>query len=129
MAKKNEIPALILSFATTLVLLAGGVWWIARYTDLGRSLSQSLPQGGLILGSKSSSKIPLGERLSVGERLLVTSITSADKEAGIRAIASGNHAEAVTALEAALRQNRNDPESLIYLNNARIGTQKSLTLA
>ncbi|HEY9763511.1 MAG TPA: ABC transporter substrate-binding protein [Trichocoleus sp.] len=129
MAKKNEIPALILSFATTLVLLAGGLWWVARYTDLGRSLSQSLPQGGPILGSKSSSKIPLDERLSVGERLLVTSITSADKEAGIRAIASGNYAEAVTALEAALRQNRNDPESLIYLNNARIGTQKSLTLA
>ncbi|HEY9880354.1 MAG TPA: ABC transporter substrate-binding protein [Leptolyngbyaceae cyanobacterium] len=129
MAKKNEIPALILSFATTLLLLAGGLWWFARHTDLGRSLSQSLPQGGPILGSKSSSKIPLDERLSVGERLLVTSITSADKEAGIRAITSGNYAEAVTALQTSLQQNRNDPEALIYLNNARIGTQKNLTLA
>lgn len=130
MAKKKDIPALLLSLVTTLLLLGGGFWWVTRHTDLGRSLSQSLPKVGPTSSQpNSSSQTPTDQRLSVGEKSLVTSVTSPDKEAGVGAIASGNYAQAVTALEAALQQNRNDPESLIYLNNARIGTQKSLTLA
>ncbi len=44
-------------------------------------------------------------------------------------MAAGNYAEAVSQFEAALTENRNDPEALIYLNNARIGDQTAQTIA
>lgn len=42
---------------------------------------------------------------------------------------AGNYDEAVSQLEASLQSNPNDPEALIYLNNARIADQKSYTIA
>ena len=51
------------------------------------------------------------------------------KRDGIEAIAAGNYDKAITNLAAALRVNRNDPEALIFLNNARIGKQKSYSVA
>ncbi|MCZ0904594.1 ABC transporter substrate-binding protein, partial [Microcoleus sp. HI-ES] len=47
----------------------------------------------------------------------------------VGAIASGNYNAAISDLQASLKTNPNDPEALIYLNNARIGTQKSYTIA
>lgn len=129
MAKRNEIPALFLALGVTLGLVGGGYWWFTRHTDLGRNLSNSLPS----LDPNSSGGIPGSsaptERLSAGEKVLVTGVTSPDKLAGVQAIAAGNYPEAVARLEASLQQNRNDPEARIYLNNARIGSQPSYTLA
>jgi branched-chain amino acid transport system substrate-binding protein len=133
MTKKSEIPALVLALGTTLLLLGGGYWWLTRHTELGRNLTQSLPQaipnttpnGGPTQGGRSA----LEERFSAGERLLITGVTSPQKEAGISAIASGDFDQAVRYLEVSLQQNRNDPEALIYLNNARIGNGQSYTLA
>ncbi|MBD2259605.1 ABC transporter substrate-binding protein [Pseudanabaena sp. FACHB-2040] len=132
MTKKNEIPALVLALGTTLLLLGGGFWWLTRHTELGRNLSQSLPEitpSADPAAPNSPGQSALEQRFSTGERLLITGVTSAQKEAGISAIASGDFAQAVSSLEASLQQNRNDPEALIYLNNARIGNGQSYTLA
>lgn len=142
MAQKNEIPALLLSLGTTVLLVGGGLWWITRHTDLGQALRQTLPQSGSSPvpaspqspsaappGQSSPGQLPLEQRLSRGEHLLVPGVTTPEKEAAIAAIAAGEFDQAIPALEISLQQQRNDPEALIYLNNARIGSQKSWTLA
>jgi len=64
-----------------------------------------------------------------GDKLLVPSLTNRDKQAGVQGIAAGAFPTAIDELTTSLRENRNDPEALIYLNNARIGTRKSYTIA
>lgn len=70
----------------------------------------------------------INERLSEGSRSLLPE-PSALKMQGIQAYAEGDYPKAVAALEAALEENRNDPETFIYLNNARIGEETAHTLA
>ena len=71
----------------------------------------------------------LEERISFGDKILVAELTNPDKQAGVQAYATGNFTTAVTKLEASLKRYPNDPEALIYLNNARIGNSKSYSLA
>ncbi|MCU0570004.1 MAG: ABC transporter substrate-binding protein [Oculatellaceae cyanobacterium Prado106] len=118
MSKKNETPALILSLLITLALIGGGLWWF-----LGRSgnpLSGVLGQGGSgggILSPGNTSGV--AARLSSGDRILVTADTNPDKQAGVQAIATQDFSSAIGHFQASLQTNRNDPEALIYLNNAK----------
>lgn len=57
-------------------------------------------------------------QLSTGQQLLVTADTHPDKQAGIDAYAKEDYKTAIASFKSALQANRNDPESLIYLNNA-----------
>ncbi|MBT9313854.1 ABC transporter substrate-binding protein [Leptothoe spongobia] len=77
---------------------------------------------------QSPSPSPLEKRLSDGSQSLLPDPSDL-KQQGIAAYADGNYATAITALEAALNENRNDPEAFIYLNNARIGEKPAHTLA
>lgn len=72
---------------------------------------------------------PLTNNFSTGERLLIQSNFSIDKLAGIQAITAGDLPTAIKFLEASLKSNSNDPEALIYLNNAQVGTEQSYTIA
>ncbi len=56
-------------------------------------------------------------RLSLGKTLL-TSEASDEKRQGIQAFAAGKYRDAIAAFTASLEKNRNDPEALIYKNNA-----------
>ena len=76
----------------------------------------------------ATAKLSLSDRLSEGTQSLLPN-PSALKKQGLRAYAEGDYAQAVTSLETTLSVNRNDPEALIYLNNARIGEQPAHTLA
>lgn len=135
MAKKNEAPALILSLLVTLGLIGGGLWWLAQRMNLGNLLSPSSPTatsptpGQTAPNTTGNSNIPIAQRLSTGQQVLLPTGASADKNAAVRAIANQNYAEAVQLLETSLQQNRNDPEALIYLNNARIGNGAAHTIA
>ncbi len=71
----------------------------------------------------------LGDYISFGEKILVNQLTNDDKQAGVKAYAAGDFATAVTKLSAYLQEYPNDPEALIYLNNARIGKSKSHSIA
>lgn len=139
MANKNETPALLVSLFITLALIGGGAWWFARRFNLDSFLQPSTPTATTPTtpdnnsdGSETppvANDIPIEQRLSLGQQVLFPQTASTDKTAAVAAIASGNYDEAVRLLEASLQQNRNDPEALIYLNNARIGDASSYTIA
>ena len=76
----------------------------------------------------------LSNRFSSGEEILVNVSSenqtfSQRKRQGTQAMAAGNYSEAVRHFEAALEAKQNSPETLIYLNNARIAQEKAFTVA
>ncbi|PZV16684.1 MAG: hypothetical protein DCF22_04845 [Leptolyngbya sp.] len=97
---------------------------------LVRSLSDS-PNN---LPWQASQSTPLGasldsDRISTGSKQLNRWSSNPQKQQGIDHIAAGNYDKAVAALEAARSENPSDPETLIYLNNARIGDNKAYLIA
>jgi branched-chain amino acid transport system substrate-binding protein len=130
MTQKNETPVLILSLLITAALLAGGFWWFLSRSPLGELLpGVENASPGASNSDSGATNTPLADRISFGERVLLPGTASAAKQAGVEAIAAGNDDQAVASLEAALQANRNDPEALIYLNNARIGQRQSHAIA
>lgn len=69
------------------------------------------------------------ERISTGEKLLNRWQSNSEKQEGVARFAAGEFSQAIVALEAAHRQEPDDPETLIYLNNARIGQGRFYKLA
>lgn len=134
MSQKNDAPALAIALIVTLLLIGGGGWWLVNQTNLGQmfSGSSSSPDSGAASPDQpnpsTATATDIASRLSFGEKILVSSSSSADKQAGVEAIATNDYATAISRLTAALQQNRNDPEVLIYLNNARIADQPSHTV-
>ena len=129
MAKKNELPALIASLLITAVILGGGAWW------LGKNFLGSSSGGGQTANSSGSRSIPYagGEDTAFADGRSGQSVlpgnTSIAKQSGLDALAAEDYATAQAEFEAALREDRNDPESVIYLNNARIGSAASYDIA
>lgn len=126
--QKNETVVLVLSLVATLALVAAGVWWFTKGSGMNQGGVTSNPSSpGETRSTQSNQPVP--ERISAGEKLLIPADATPEKQAAVKASASGNYAEAASTLEASLKRDRNDPEALIYLNNARIGNQKSYTIA
>jgi len=126
MSQRNETVILVLSLAITIGLAGTGIWWLTNRSGIN--------PGGVSPEQTFSNKSPQSEqsmeqRLSAGKKLLIPGGATAKKQEAVQAIASGNYNTAITNLETSLQANRNDPEALIYLNNARIGNQKSYTIA
>jgi branched-chain amino acid transport system substrate-binding protein len=68
------------------------------------------------------------DRFSYGDKILVNTFTTPYKQKGVKAFSQENYKLAITKFEQSLLQYRNDPETLIYLNNAKIGNQPALTI-
>lgn len=127
MAQENNSRFAIL--ATMLAFgLVGGIslllWAITSRVDRPVSIQ---PQGGSIA---SDARVPqsVRSRISIGEETFFKD-PSEKKTEGVAAIAQGNYDNAITALNASLEDNPNDPETFIYRNNARIGDERSYTIA
>jgi len=58
------------------------------------------------------------QSISLGEKVLITADTNPDKQEGVRYFAQGDFITAMMKFQASLRRNQNDPETLLYLNNA-----------
>lgn len=71
---------------------------------------------------------PLGDSLSCGEEILDKGYSQAEKKEGVKTFAAANYSKAVSLLDKAWQQ-RHDPETLIYLNNARLMEQKAYAIA
>lgn len=125
MSKKNETPVLIVSLLITAALLGAGFWLFGKTLGLGGGSNGSSGTNA----EQPAGNIPLSERISQGGRWMVSSDGSSQRQAAVEAIANKDYAKAIADLEASLTQQRNDPEALIYLNNARIGDQKAYTIA
>ncbi|MBX9257270.1 ABC transporter substrate-binding protein, partial [Desmonostoc muscorum CCALA 125] len=72
----------------------------------------------------------LNQRISKGDRTLFPSLQNSDRDNGIESFKKGNYEDAAKHFEEAVKKNPNDPEILIYYNNA-LARQKGnpLTLA
>jgi eukaryotic-like serine/threonine-protein kinase len=73
---------------------------------------------------KSQQAIAPGENhLSEGEKILIPGSILSEKQNGAKAFAEGKYNEAIKLFEQARKKEPRDPETLIYLNNARIAAQ------
>ncbi|MDB9330859.1 ABC transporter substrate-binding protein, partial [Nodularia spumigena CS-591/04] len=59
-----------------------------------------------------------GDRISIGEEILLIQDTNRDKQAGVAAFANGDCQTAIKKFKDYRQVNSTDPEALIYLNNA-----------
>ena len=126
MSQKNETVVLLLSLLVTVALVATGLWW---FTNRGGINLGGLTGSDNPTSTQRAPNQPVEARISLGDKLLFSSGETPEKQAAVKAIASGNYEAAVSELEALLKSDRNDPEALIYLNNARIGNRKSYAIA
>jgi len=76
-----------------------------------------------------SARSEMAGKISRGEEILLGSNPSTQKQAAAVAYSNGNYEQAVSMWETTLEQQRNDPETLIYLNNARIGEDPAYSIA
>jgi eukaryotic-like serine/threonine-protein kinase len=73
---------------------------------------------------KSQQAIAPGENhLSDGKKILIPGPILSEKQKGVKAFADGKYIEAISLFEQARKKEPRDPETLIYLNNARIAAQ------
>jgi len=130
MSQKNETAVLILSLLITIGLAGAGIWWLTSRGGINvGGLSPQNPTFPKPPTNSSQSDQAIEQRLSAGQKVLIPEQATTTKQAAVQAIASGNYNAAISDLQASLKTNRNDPEALIYLNNARIGDRKSYTIA
>lgn len=115
---KNETVVLVLAIVITLGLGSVGIW-VFNYFYRDRKIVTPTPA---LTNQSTSNRISLGERSLLPE-------TSPAKEEGIEAISQGDYSKAIVSLQTSLQNQKNDPEALIYLNNARIGAATSYTIA
>ncbi len=120
MSQKNETTILALALLLTVGIVGGGFWW---FTNNGVKIGNTNIQNQQP-GNNSS----LQDRISFGEKSFTSGEISPVKKEGIQAIAAKSYDKAIANFTAALKLNRNDPETLIFLNNARIGSSKSYTI-
>jgi branched-chain amino acid transport system substrate-binding protein len=66
----------------------------------------------------------LASGISLGEEILSEKNTTPEKQAGVQAFGDGNYSKAVANFQSSLQKKPNDPEALIYLNNAIAANSK-----
>ena len=124
MSKKNEIPALIVALIATVALIAGIGWWAKDNifpSGIGLPNTENPGRG-------RRNKAVAGTDGSSGKSVLPTSVSN-NKRSGLQALSTGDYARAQLDFEAALQEQKNDPESLVYLNNAKVGDNEAYTIA
>ena len=101
----NQKNFLLILYVVILVVFGPAIYWVSnsRY---------SLPF------TEKSEEESVETRISSGDRILVTAHNSSAKQAGIEAYAQGKYVTAGENFSLALKNNRNDPEARIYLNNS-----------
>ena len=132
MSHKNETAVLVTSLFLTAIFIAAVAWWVTKPQDKTAVVQNSSDSLLDTTAENPLNSISFGEKILVPEEVRGGSPAFKTlKQAGVNDIAAGKYNEAVSQLSAALRENRNAPETLIYLNNALINLnqQKSYTIA
>jgi branched-chain amino acid transport system substrate-binding protein len=122
--KKSSPPPPIVFILLFLGLGFGGYWWSQKTSNPSNSSVSPNSQ------VPSLPNIPnILNVISIGDKILISDKLTPDKQAGVESMAQGNWNEAIAKFQASLQQNPNDPEALIYLNNAKIGNNNALKIA
>src|SRR4028119_603538 len=98
-------------------ILAGGVTAVA----IAVAVSPHIIPSGFISSPKTPHPDPsprIASHMSLGEKLLIKQNPSPDKIKGITAFSEKKFGDAIQYFISSLRKDKNDPETLIYLNNA-----------
>lgn len=99
--------------------------WVKRATMLaaaGLAIWSGITLVKRFLGTGPESlpvEVISGDDYSVGEEFLLSEPRSAVAQAGVDSFRSGDYEEAIKHFLTALKTERNDPEQVIYLNNAQ----------
>ncbi|MEH2179756.1 ABC transporter substrate-binding protein [Nostoc sp.] len=120
MSQKNETAILALALLLTVGIVGGSFWW---FSNNGVKIGNNI-----IPNQEPGNNSSLQDRISFGEKFFTPGDISPVKKEGVQALAAKNYDQAIANFIAALKLNRNDPEALIFLNNARIGSSKSYTI-
>ncbi len=96
-----------------LALIGPAVFWLIGDKSPG-FFGKNIPN--LASGQVGSGSVQ--KQMSLGQQILVTESNLPEKQAAVKAYASGDYPTAATKFATSLQSNRNDPESLIYWNNA-----------
>jgi len=116
MTQQKETTILLLSLATTLAVLGGGVWLLK---------DKLLPNqaGSTQLSNNATNGKITGERHSLGQTILLSTDSNPQKQQGVEAFKNNDFVSASELFKASLQTQRNDAEALIYLNNAQAAQQ------
>lgn len=130
MTRNKDLTVLMISLLVTVGSIGLLSAWIFPRLQSGRISptvvgTSSSPTVGDALPDLSS----LPDRISIGNRQLIAEVTTPAKREGIAAFDAQDYYKAVEWFELSLKALPNDPETLIYLNNARLRLQEDKTLA
>jgi len=120
MTNKKENLKLLLSLGLAGVMVAILFWLISKVSSTLIS-----PNPGQPSSIEFSNKPSI---INLGTKILVKVQTYPEKRDAVKAFAEKNYSTAVEKFTASLKNNPNDPESLIYLNNAKIARDNSESL-
>jgi branched-chain amino acid transport system substrate-binding protein len=123
MPQKNETTILLFTFLITVALLGGGFYFFRD--QLMGLLSPNSSQ----TGSGNISSNQKEAQNSIGNAILIQADITPEKQSGVAAFATGNYQQAITDFQASLKVKPNDPETLIYLNNAKGINQNPIKIA
>jgi branched-chain amino acid transport system substrate-binding protein len=122
--KKVSRKDIVLSLYLLLFSLVGPtIFWLTnsrfRESSIGAISQPTLSSQDVSTGQSNPQSEPqIQKRLSLGSKLLITADDYPAKQTAIQAFASGNYVIAVNQFNTSLQNHRNDPEALIYTNNA-----------
>lgn len=122
---QKEVKVLILSLLVTSGILGIVLWlFLPQISNLTGAKTSDNQQA---INNTNQSQI-LKKRISFGEKILVTGDTYSAKKEAVQALAEKKYEQAIAKFTESLKLTPNDPEALIYLNNARIGYGKNYTI-
>ncbi|MBF2050090.1 MAG: amino acid ABC transporter substrate-binding protein [Elainella sp. C42_A2020_010] len=117
MSSRNSRESFLLAIS---LLITVGILGILWFWLSPRLTSQVAQLEGEQSSASSSLNVALANRFSLGERQLINDVDTLAKREGIAAFAAAEYQMAVQWFEESLQLKPNDPETLIYLNNARL---------
>lgn len=112
--KKNIVLSI---YVIVLTIVGPLIFWLSSHQ--AKVASETKPsQNAESLPDKAESPTKLNQKwISLGDKILIAADTNPDKQSGTEAFAAGDLATAIEKFKSSLQANRNDPETLIYLNN------------
>jgi branched-chain amino acid transport system substrate-binding protein len=129
MTHKDENIRLLISLGLAGVMVAAILWLVGKLSPQPMATNRTPTETTATATPAKVSVPPSPEWMSIGDKLLVTADKTDEKEAGVNAFKSGDFATAIIKFQESLQSKRNDPETLIYLNNAKIGNSNALKVA
>ncbi len=123
--------AVIFTYIAIFSLIVPAIFWFSsRQQQASPGKDQNNYSLAGLSSIETSYKSEIAERTSIGEKTLITANQNPNKKSAALAFAINDYAEAAKQYNSSLQTQQNDPEALIYFNNAKAALrEKTLTVA